>query len=63
MDECGHTRLQLWSGGYYLACADCHTKWVAIKGDGTDRDVDHHARFGDSIQPLFEYFLKPTRRS
>lgn len=57
MDECGHVRLQLWSGGYYLACADCGKKWVAIKSDGNDHSTDHNPRYGSLIQGLFEYQL------
>jgi len=59
MDECGHTRLHLMSGGYYLGCIDCGKKWVAITNDGNDRSADHAPRYGASIQPYFEYLLTP----
>jgi len=60
MDECGHVRVQLWSGGYYLACGDCGKKWVAIKNEGDDHDTDHAPRYGSSIQGYFEYQLLPV---
>ncbi len=61
MDECGHTRLQLASGGYYLGCADCGKRWVAVH-QRHDQAIDREPRFGHSIQPLFEYVLKPIAR-
>jgi hypothetical protein len=62
MDECGHARLHLMSGGYYLGCPDCHKKWVAITNDGDDKALDHKARFGSLIQPYFDYVLTPIPR-
>ena len=62
MDECGHTRLHLASGGYYLGCADCGKKWVAIRNDGDDRSTDHAPRFGSMIQTYFEYIMTAIPR-
>lgn len=63
MDECGHTRLHLMSGGYYLGCADCGKKWVAIGPEGNDKSLDQKPRYGASIQSYFNYQLTPIRRS
>lgn len=60
MDECGHTRLHLMSGGYYLGCTDCGKKWVAITNEGDDRALDHKPRFGASVQQYCDYILKAT---
>lgn len=57
MDECGHARLHLMSGGYYLGCVDCGKRWVAIDNSGPDTAVDRKGRFGSMIQTYFEYAL------
>lgn len=38
---CLHESLRMQSGGYYIACTQCSQRWVAIRPDGSDTDVDH----------------------
>ena len=57
MAECSHASLDLWSGGYYLACRRCHKRWVAIHTEGNDHNTDHDPRFSNLSVPDHEYVL------